>query len=339
MNNGFFGFPGLYGTKYIETVQFDSSGIYPIPRHATSLLIFAISGGGGGAGGSYITSSNAHGGGGGAGGDFLTFIIHPRMFENEFGNQPNTSSTANYMNYSLLIEIGAGGTGGSGSGVGGASGTGGSLGGETYISFLSANTTTGTAKNVFVRLQGGAGGSSTSGSTASARIPLYSFSGARVASAVGGSSGGGSAGKPSNLSVAHPFTHPNTLWNGGAGGGGVTFSSSAIAAGGDINIIGSSVTYSSVGPINIARGATVAAGGTNAGGQPGTSAPFQNICGKLSPGFGGAGAGGGTLTSGGRGGNGFRGGGGGGGGGSQAPNTNGAGGNGGNGYVCIVALE
>lgn len=80
---------------------------------------------------------------------------------------------------------------------------------------------------------------------------------------------------------------------------------------------------------------TIGAGGTTAG-VSGQNAPFFNICGKLSPGFGGAGGGGSELGGASSGGRGYRGGGGGG---SKSAVTSGNGATGGNGYVCIVVFE
>lgn len=336
MNNGFFGFPLSSGVKYIETKEFDSSGVYSIPRHANTLLVFATSGGGGGAGGSKNNAADSVGGGAGAGGNYAVFDIHPKMFDYGDGNFPNNKTTSNYMNSSLLINIGAAGTGGNGATVNGF-GSNGTRGGETLIRFLTTNPQTGALQQfILLRLRGGQfGGAGQAGGVPSG-IPI--FFGLSHTVSVGGRGGSGSAGKPTDMSVAIPFTSGATIWNGGTGGGGCTFSSGASAAGASVNIISSSTTYPSVGALEYARGAKVCAGGTALGGA-GANAPPINICGKLSPGFGGAGGGGNTsIGTGGAGGKGYRGGGGGGGGGT-ASGTGGRGGDGGNGYVCIVALE
>lgn len=334
MNNGFFGFPLSSGVKYIETKQFDSSGVYNIPSHANTLFVFAISGGGGGGGGGKNNGANAVGGGGGGAGNYAVFNIHPKMFDYRDGNFPNAKTTSNYMNSSLLINIGAAGIGGNGATVNGAGGAG-TRGSETIVRFLTTNPITGASEqSILLRLRGGNPATGATGGTMINPI----FFGLVHASNVGGFGGTGTAAKPSDIAVAIPFTSTGPVWNGGGGGGGFTFSSGLSAAGANVSIISSSTTYPSVGALEYARGATVCAGGTALGGA-GANAPPINICGKLSPGFGGAGGGGNIgVGNGGRGGDGYRGGGGGGGGGT-ASGTGGQGGNGGNGYVCIVALE
>jgi hypothetical protein len=102
------------------------------------------------------------------------------------------------------------------------------------------------------------------------------------------------------------------LWNGGGGGGGYLNSSGLAAAGADITLY-SATSFTTFGTPGLARSATIASGGTAAGVAP-TPTPTFNICGKLSPGFGGAGGGGSALGGATAGANGFRGGGGGGGG-------------------------
>jgi hypothetical protein len=145
------------------------------------------------------------------------------------------------------------------------------------------------------------------------------------------------------MSVNHPnISSAIGTWNGGHGGGGYGRTGPLVSAGGSI-LFPFTITTTSYGNINVARGNTLIAGGGNMG-AAGQNAPEFNICGSLSPGFGGAGGGAANATNAGKGGNGFRGGGGGGGGGTGGPapfagGVGGAGGNGGNGYVCIVALE
>lgn len=329
MNNGLFGFPGILDTRFVEAVEFDSTGIYVIPNKAKTLLIYAISAGGGGGGGRRgAASANAGGGGGGGGGAWTIYKLNLNEYDTVAGNVgdgPNKFS-------SLLITIGAGGTSGTGSTTNGGTANSGGTGGDTTISFVGA-------AGILIFLRGGNGGS---GGTASAGTggaarpsPWLGF---YTTTAMGGVGGSGSVGAAAtDIQVGHPNASV-TLWNGGGGGGGYQFSSDTGFSGANITLYNGSA-YSTFGPMRIARGSTVASGGSPNGASAGENAPLYNICGKLSPGFGGAGGGGASATGATNGGRGYRGGGGGGGGASKAGVTAGSGGVGGNGYVCIIAFE
>lgn len=325
MNNGFFGFPGILDTRMIEAVQFDNTGVYQIPEKARSLLIYAIAGGGGGGGGHRRTSTNnAFGGGGGGGGGWTLY----RMLVDEWDNTASSLGVGPNSVKSLLITIGAGGGGGAGSATDGGTASAGSAGGNTTISFLNA-------RGNLILVQGGAGGGdgrSTGGTGGAARVSCVWGLNSAVAS--GGVGGSGATSKPSAMSVGHP-QQTQVLWNGGGGGGG--FPNGSLAGGGqDIQLI-SVNTFTNFGSPRLARGVVIVAGG--AANVAGADAPPINICGLLSPGFGGGGGGGSSLGGAGNGGRGFRGGGGGGGGGSSNGVAAGTGGQGGNGYVCIIAFE
>jgi hypothetical protein len=135
MNNGFFGFPEVAYSKFIEVKTFDQTGIYNIPRNANVLLIYATSAGGGGGGGRSSTSDTNAGGGGGGGGGASTFF---RYFVNEWvvGNGDPFKPYSNPQ--SLLITIGAGGSGGAGSTTAGATAQPGIDGGNTTLSIVGA---------------------------------------------------------------------------------------------------------------------------------------------------------------------------------------------------------
>lgn len=327
MNNGFFSFPGIVDTRFIEAVQFDTTGIYYIPAKARTLLIYAIGGGGGGGGGFRGASlGNASGGGGGSGGSWTLY----RLFLDEFINFSGNNASSAYSFSALQIAIGAGGGGGNGSASDGGAATAGSTGGTTTVSFLSSR------GNIVFVIGGLGGGAGTATAPAGGAARIAATWGYNTVSAMGGVGGSGSTSKPSNVSVGHP-QQTQILWNGGGGGGGFINSSGLAAAGADITLY-NATAFTNFGTPGLARSTTIATGGTTAG-VAGQNAPFFNICGKLSPGFGGAGGGGSSLGGASNGGVGYRGGGGGGGGGSKSGVTSGNGGNGGNGYVCIVAFE
>lgn len=332
MNNGFFGFPGSPGVKFIETVTFDTSGIYIIPRAARTLIIYAIGAGAGGTSGARGAAlANASGGGGGGGGGEAFHILHVDSYKNYQDDLTSVQTSTAYAESYLMITIGAGGNGGTAGGTNGSTNVAGASGGRTIIGFGS-----GLSTSRLLMVRGGNAGSTTNGGVASTPL-LFGF---RPAADSGGRGGAGATSKPSAISVATPTTSAVSIWSGAAGGGGFTNASNTAAAGGDNGYLSAaSNTYSSLANPFIPRGTTLLAGGTINGGSTGTDAPPYNICGKLTPGFGGAGGGGALLTGATRGGHGYRGGGGGGGGGSKAGIPAGNGGNGGNGYVCIVALE
>lgn len=332
MNNGFFGFPTSLNVKFVETVTFDSSGVYKIPKNVNVLWIYAIAGGAGGSSGARgAVSASASGGGGGGGGGHAIFPFFVDSFRGYPGTEPNFDANSAYSDDNLVITIGAGGDGGTAGGTDGSGCVTGSIGGETIISFMSPNIST-----QLVRLPGGALASASGGTAGGAQqIPLLA---GMVLTAAGGRGGTGAVGKPGAVTITAAYGSTTVGWNGGAGGGGYNSSSALASAGGDVSLLSStSTSFASFGPPNIARGGIVCAGGAAA--NNGANAPFTNISGRLTPGYGGAGGGGSSIGAAGRGGNGYRGGGGGGGGGSVAGSAAGNGGRGGNGYVCIVALE
>lgn len=327
MNNGFFSFPGITDTRLIEAVQFDQTGIYYVPLKARTLLIYAIAGGGGGGGGFRGASlGNASGGGGGGGGSWTIY----RLFLDEFRNFSGNNAASSYSFSALQIAIGAGGTGGNGSASDGGAASAGSAGGNTTVSFLSSR------GNIILLFGGAGGGAGTATAPAGGVARIAATWGFNTASAMGGVGGSGSTSKPANVSAGHP-QNTQVLWNGGGGGGGFVNSTGIASAGADITLY-NAASFTTFGTPGLARSTTIATGGTNAG-VAGQNAPFFNICGKLSPGFGGAGGGGSALGGASNGGIGYRGGGGGGGGGSKSAVTSGVGGSGGNGYVCIIAFE
>lgn len=329
MNNGMFGLPGISDSRFIEAVQFDSTGVYVIPSKAKTLLIYATAAGGGGGGGRRgAISANAGGGGGGGGGAWTIYPLKLDEYNTVSGNAnigPNKFS-------SLLISIGAGGTSGAGSTTNGGTAGSGGIGGDTTISFVGAS-----GNLIFLRGgAGGAGGTATAGAGGASRpAPILGY---YFTTGMGGVGGNGSvSAAATDVEVGHP-EQTVILWNGGGGGGGYLTSSDTSFSGANIILYNGS-SYRTFGPIDIARGSTVAAGGSINGASAGANAPLYNICGKLSPGFGGAGGGGASATGATNGGRGYRGGGGGGGGASKAGVTAGSGGVGGNGYVCIIAFE
>jgi hypothetical protein len=318
MNTGFFGFPNTPETELISVTEIDTTSYYNIPLNASSLIIFAVGGGGGGGSGRYGSVGANAGGGGGGGGGATIYLHYP--LDNII--TPGTN---------LFVNIGAGGNGGAAVTTVGTNGNSGTVGGATFIQ----------AKNQVGFLAYAIGGNLGSGGTTAGGTAGAARGGVYFHHYTALHGGGGSAGaigvKPSNYTILAPVAS-GTTWHGGAGGAGYTNTGTLVAAGCDI-VAGTSSTVSFHNPIgSYAANAIVCAGGIANGGNGSSS--NLHVCGKLSPGVGGAGGGGGTTNGAGSGGKGYRGSGGGGGGGCWSTNGNsGAGGKGGDGYVCILALS
>lgn len=331
MNQGFFGFPLSTNVRFLEKTTFDQSGIYEIPKNASTLLIYATGAGAGAAGGTSRSTGGYQGGSGGAAGaqGFITLFVD--QFKYFFDIESNINSNQNFLPYKLVITIGAGGSGGNGGTLGG-TGSNGSSGGDTVVSLYSTNAVSGNNIHRLLRLNGGTG---------STVIPQRPIIHGIAATDVGGGRGASGTGSNKNVVVSYAATTGAT-WNGGCAGGA---GSGVGDPGGTVSLFNSALnTLLSLGPVNIPRkGATteILSCTSAIDGCTNQSAPRFNICGSFSPGFGAAGGFGQSFGSGATGGNGFRGGGGGGGGGvtDSSGFTGGTGGRGGDGYVCIVALE
>lgn len=331
MNQGFFGFPLSTNVRFLEKTTFDQSGIYEIPKNASTLLIYATGAGAGAAGGTSRSTGGYQGGSGGAAGaqGFITLFVD--QFKYFFDIESNINSNQNFLPYKLVITIGAGGSGGNG-GTGGGTGSNGSSGGDTVVSLYSTNAVSGNNIHRLLRLNGGTG---------STTVPQRPIIHGIAATDVGGGRGASGTGSNKNVVVSYAAT-TGASWNGGAAGGA---GSGIQDPGGTISLFNASLnTLLSLGPPNIPRkgsAPTLFSCTGDALGCENQSASDFNICGSLSPGFGAAGGWGNIGSNGLSGGRGFRGGGGGGGGGVDGTfsGTGGTGGTGGNGYVCIVALE
>ena len=358
MNNGFFGFPSSLDSSVIDIKEFDISGAYTIPPNTKRLIIFAVGGGGGGAGGVRLVGNGCSGGTGGNSGNFVLSEIDKKSL--------NGITTLN-------IIIGAGGSGGAGSASNGATAGNGVGGGATTVGvpgkknpFISAAGsqfgTAGTGQPSGSQAGSGvsAGISLMFGSVASSEFGILPYGSPfhqgvntshpvlnSLNDAVGGKSGRGTTDLVGGtVHVFSPFSC------GGAGGGGVSFTTTpgtGFAGGGIKFMNASSADFSADSKVykpvfssclsgDYSPGDVVYSGGAiNTATAPINS--NQMICPDcmFSAGFGGAGGGGGASTSANNGANGYRGGGGGGGGGSKNV-ASGNGGAGGNGYVKIVAI-
>ena len=360
MNNGFFGFPSSLDSSVIDIKEFDISGAYTIPPNTKRLIIFAVGGGGGGAGGIRLVGNGCSGG---SGGNSANFVL------SEIDKKSLNGITI------LNIIIGAGGSGGAGSASNGAAASNGGGGGATTIGISGK-------KNPFISAAGsqyGLAGSTVFGQTSQAGSGISAGISLMFGSVVFGEFGIGPPNVPTfytGINTAHPIlTTANDgiggksgrgttdsvggtvhvfspLSCGGAGGGGVSYTTTpgTAFAGGGIKFMNASgadfstsaTTYkpifSSCLSGDYSPGDVVYSGGAiNTATAPINS--NQMICPDcmFSAGFGGAGGGGGASTSANNGANGYRGGGGGGGGGSKNVAA-GNGGAGGNGYVKIVAI-
>ena len=270
------------------------------PRGKTMCSIFSISPGGGGGGGFTGAAAAARGGGGGGGAGSIFTWTGPL-----FG-LPNA----------MAMQVGAGGTGSTGSGVAGGTGI------TTRIALI-PKTAGAVPANQFLAQGGGGGGAAGTGAAggvagtaaAAPSIGTSPLAGMGVWQAYAGGAGGAGGAQTGAVGASStiPVTGGRTM--GGSGGGGVT---AADFAGGGVTAI-TDAYFSETRPIACA-----------AGSNPGSGGFFQ-----LNPFWSWPGMGGGASNAGvgGIGGPGAFGSGGGGGGGGT---TGGAGGVGGPGLVIII---
>jgi len=336
MNQGLYGFPstlGIAAANIISITEFDVTGTYSIPRNATSLEILLIGAGGGGAGGAGGNGTNACGGGAGSGGSiiYVDCLVVDDL----------PSSTLN-------VTIGTGGQGGSNgvSGTGVRQATNGGPGGNSSVSMAGF-------PGLFIRAQGGAGGSAAGNAITPNANGTVAVGGAGKISTIrfvqatnsSGQNGGSTA-------TAMPSVVILDARNNNGAGGGSALGAASATTGGSIEIstnltaTNSPILYHINLPlVGTALGITAALGGRiNSGATLGAGQNGSYMIGTSLKSFGGGigGAGGGgsfnATFGGGNGGNGYRGGGGGGGGGSRTNNIpGGTGGIGGNGYCCIIS--
>jgi hypothetical protein len=324
MNNGFFGSPIPIESSVLNVAQFDgppnlgTSGTtgyinhsYAIPRGTNRLFIFAVGGGGGGGGGDKRTGANHSGGAGGSGGAFVLADFYLAEYDLIAGSS------------SISMSIGSGGFGGpaatADTTAGGAGGTG--LG--TYVWF---NNSAGSGNFIIAPGGNGGAGGTTGSTTGGTGVSCMAF-GPVVTAQTGGGSTTGSTGAT--------ITAIYLPYHNGTGGGGIS-TTNVVAIGGSIACGAALTTSTNAINGNYARASSIHSP-TATGVTPVNSQ--QQICGLLSPGFGGSG-GNAHASLAAKGMNGYRGSGGGGGGSTlNGATTSGNGGGGGAGYVCIVATR
>jgi hypothetical protein len=256
--------------------------VWNIPSWSTMQVITMIGAGGGGGSGRVGASGAVCGGGGaGGGGSYGTFITRITG-----GDQ-------------IEVLVGAGGAGGAAAGTAIGNGSAGTVGGDTYVKWVTPNLTLRTSSSFGAGTAGGGGGNNAIGTSGTG--------GTGVTGSILGSGGTGGNGNAGSLV-------------GNAGGGGNNNSTQGGRAGGSIDAT-----------------PTAFNGGTNAGSSF-TDVRESFLLPNLSPKIGTAAAGGNASITGNgaAGGNaGGLGGGGSGGGAALSGFLSGAGGNGGNGFVRI----
>jgi hypothetical protein len=273
---------------YYATAPADATGgsgsvwVWNIPSWSTMQVITMIGAGGGGGSGRVGASGAVCGGGGaGGGGSYGTFITRITG-----GDQ-------------IEVLVGAGGAGGAAAGTAIGNGSAGTVGGDTYVKWVTPNLTLRTGSSFGAGVNGGGGGNNSIGTAGTG--------GTGVTGSILGSGGSGGAGNAGSLV-------------GGAGGGGNNNSTQGGRAGGSIDATptafnGGTLSGSSFTDIresfllpNLSPKIGTGARGGNA------SITTNGIAGDNAGGLGGGGGGGGAALDG---------------------NLSGAGGNGGNGFVRI----
>ena len=306
MNQGIFGFPAASSNTIISTTEIDASGTYLIEPGTKRLVIFAIGAGAGGGAGGKRASGTLHSGGGG--GHQGAIVIQSFNVEDLGG-----------VNTTLSIIIGAGSVGGLGN-------VSTNIAGAQSVGTAGTTTISQTGKpGILISCLGGQNGGGGSTSIPTNNGVRTGFINGMLATNVYPSNATGTFGQSVNVL--------NMRYCSGAQGGGLG-ADATVNIGGSITSGISTSTF--VANPNFAT--TVYSGGSLIAPLVTPVNSTDQVHGKMSPGFGGAGGGSGVTVDGQNGGNGYRGSGGGGGGCCLNGFTSGSGGAGGNGYVCIVAL-
>jgi hypothetical protein len=256
--------------------------VWNIPSWSTMQVITMIGAGGGGGSGRVGASGAVCGGGGaGAGGAYGTFITRITG-----GDQ-------------IEVLVGAGGAGGAAAGTAIGNGSAGTVGGDTYVKWVTPNLTLRTGSSFGAGGAGGGGGNNALGTAGTG--------GTGVAGSILGSGGSGGAGNAGSLVGNAGGGGNNNSTQGGRAGGSIDATPTAYNGGANSGSSFTDIRESFLLPSLSPKIGTAAAGGN-------ASITGNGAAGGNAGGLGGGGSGGGAALSG------F---------------LSGAGGNGGNGFVRI----